>query len=189
MRDDVGVPSYPESLVGASGRYERWDFERHTPGFVELCADARVMRFLGGRQRADAAEEVSRRIADHWETFGFGLWAAIAADGELAGFVGASRPGPGWEEPVAEATEVGWRLSRRAWGHGFATEGGRLALRFGAEHLGLKEMISLVDPANDRSLAVAQRLGMRRRSQTLNRRLGVTVDVLAVELAVAAVAA
>lgn len=175
---------YPETVEGEVGRYERWDARAHTDAFAELCADPKVMRFLGGRQRRAAAAETSRQIADHWETFGFGLWAAVDASGRMAGFVGACRPGPAWAPDFAGATEVGWRLARWAWGHGFATEGGRLALAAGAEHLGLDGMVAFVDPGNLRSQAVAQRLGMARRATALDLRLGVTVDVFAIELTV-----
>lgn len=174
---------YPENLRGEIGRYERWDPDRHTEGLVDLCADPTVMRFLGGRQRPDAAAVLSGRIADHWETFGFGLWAALDGSGRLAGFAGACRPGPGWDPEFAGATEVGWRLARWAWGRGFATEGARLALAAGAAHLGLGEMIAFVDPGNTRSRAVARRLGMARRSSALDRWRGVTIDVFAVGLA------
>ena len=173
---------YPQSLEGEVGRYERWDVERHTDAFVELCADPTVMRFLGGRQRPEAARQVSERLADHWDTFGFGLWAVLGASDRLAGFAGACRPGPGWEPELVAATEVGWRLARWAWGRGFATEGGRLALAAGGDHLDLAEMIAFVNPGNTRSQAVVRRLGMSRRSGTLDRWLGINVDVFAVEV-------
>src|SRR5690348_11672321 len=66
---------FPECVVGVVGRYERWDPGRHTEAFVELCADREVMRFPGGPMRRHAATDVSQRIADHWDAFGFGLWA------------------------------------------------------------------------------------------------------------------
>ncbi len=175
------VMAYPEHIEGDVGRYERWDVARHSDAFAGLCADAEVMCFLGGPAGPGPAKEASRRIADHWETFGFGLWAAIdLADGRVAGFVGACRPGPSWPQPLSDATEVGWRLARWAWGRGFATEGGRLALAAGAEHLGLSEMIAFVATANRRSQAVALRLGMRRARGAVDRRLGLPVDVYSV---------
>lgn len=116
---------FPEIIDVEVGRYERWDADRHTDSFPDLCADPKVMRYLGGRQRPQAAAVVSRAIADHWKTFGFGLWAAVDGTGRLAGFAGACRPGPGWAPELAAATEIGWRLARWAWGRGFATEGWR----------------------------------------------------------------
>lgn len=180
---------YPERIEGTAGIYERWDPDRHTEAFAALCADAEVMRFLGGRQRREAAEEVSVRIADHWATFGFGLWAAIdRADGRCAGFSGACKPGPAWDPEFSREIEVGWRLGRWAWGRGMATEGARLAFEAGALHLGRREMIAFVDPGNTRSQAVTRRLGMKRRAGAFDGRLGAPVDVYAKQVAVPAVA-
>lgn len=168
--------AYPEHLAGSVGVFARWDPERDGDAFAALCADAEVMRFLGGPQSRAASDEGSRVIADHWDTFGFGLWACL--DGaECVGFAGACHPAPHWDAQFPGDVEVGWRLARPAWGRGFATEGGRLALRIGGEQLALRRMIAFVDPANDRSLAVVGRLGMPLLSRTVNPRLRAPVDV------------
>jgi RimJ/RimL family protein N-acetyltransferase len=58
--------------------------------------------------------------------------------------------------------EVGWRLARAHWGHGYATEAAREALRFGFEEVGLAEIVSFTVPANERSRRVMERIGLRR---------------------------
>ena len=62
--------------------------------------------------------------------------------------------------PALEHVEVGWRLHPSAWGNGYATEGARAALTTAWSELGLDRVISLIDPANAPSIAVAERLGM-----------------------------
>ena len=57
---------------------------------------------------------------------------------------------------------MGWRLARDAWGHGYATEGGRAALAFGFESVGLDEIMSFTTVRNVRSRRVMERLGMAR---------------------------
>ena len=52
-------------------------------------------------------------------------------------------------------------LAQPYWGKGLATEGARAALRFGFETLGLDEIVSFTVPANKRSRAVMERLGMQ----------------------------
>ena len=168
--------TYPESLRGSAGHYERWDPPRHTEAFVELCADAQVMRFLGGPMSRRTATDISERIADHWSVFGFGLWAAVdPADGRVAGFTGACKAA--WHPRYARDVEVGWRLARWAWGRGFATEGGRFALAPAFAELSVSELLAFVHPANHRSRAVVQRLGMRRTSMTSDPRLRHPLDV------------
>ncbi|MEJ7891144.1 MAG: GNAT family N-acetyltransferase [Solirubrobacteraceae bacterium] len=168
--------AYPERIDGGGAVYERWSFERHAPGFAELCADPEVMRFLGGPQSPAAAQETARRIEDHWTTFGFGLWAVMNGDA-CVGFTGACHPGPAWDPDFSGEVEVGWRLARAAWGRGLAVAGARAAVDAVAAEEPLLRVIAFVDPRNTRSLAVTVRLGMRRLRSAVDCRLGTTVDV------------
>ena len=90
---------------------------------------------------------------------GFGLWALERRDnGEFIGFTGlAAVP---WTAHFTPAIEVGWRLAPEAWGHGYATDAAREAVRFGFEDAGLDEIVSFTVPANVRSRSVMERLGM-----------------------------
>lgn len=99
------------------------------------------------------------RIEAGFEENGFGLWAVeVREDEEFIGFVGLGVPE--FEAHFTPAVEVGWRLARSAWGHGFATEAGRAALEFGFEVANLSEVVSFTTVANQRSRAVMERLGM-----------------------------
>jgi ribosomal-protein-alanine N-acetyltransferase len=62
----------------------------------------------------------------------------------------------------APAVEVGWRLAREAWGHGYATEAARAALDDGFSRVGLAEIVSFTAVSNRRSRAVMERLGLVR---------------------------
>jgi RimJ/RimL family protein N-acetyltransferase len=150
--------AYPESVDISGGRLERWAADRHTDGLVAACADPEVMRFLGGPMPRAVTAEMSARIAEHWEVFGFGLWAVVAADGGVAGFAGACRAL--WHPEHRADTEVGWRLARWAWGRGFATGGGLEGAKAAFRELGLPEVVAFVHPENERSVAVVARLGM-----------------------------
>lgn len=58
------------------------------------------------------------------------------------------------------AVEILWRLARSSWGRGYATEAAREACRIAFEELRLKEIVSFTVPANQRSRAVMERIGM-----------------------------
>ncbi len=58
--------------------------------------------------------------------------------------------------------EIGWRLARSAWGHGYATEAARAVLAFGFDTLELPEILAVTTATNLRSQAVMTRLGMTR---------------------------
>jgi RimJ/RimL family protein N-acetyltransferase len=126
--------------------------------FAEMHADPEVMRFLGGVANRQAAWRHVAVMAGHWALRGYGNWVLERReDGLVLGRAGLWRP-DGWP-----GLELAWMLSRDCWGAGYATEAARATREWAAEELGTLELISLIDPANDRSQAVARRLGMEPR--------------------------
>jgi RimJ/RimL family protein N-acetyltransferase len=128
------------------------DFE----AYAAICADAEVARYLGDGKplgRIDAWKSMAA-ILGHWQLRGYGLWAVEErASGELIGRIGCYYP-DGWP-----GFEVGWALRRESWGKGYASEGARAAMRYAFEELGEPHVISLIQPGNERSIRVAERIG------------------------------
>lgn len=126
--------------------------------FAALTADPAVMEHFPALMSRDESDALIDRIVARWSG-GYGLWAVEQVeDAAFLGFVGLASPT--WEAEFTPAVEIGWRLSRDAWGHGYATEAARAAIRFGFETVGLEEILSWTVPANLRSRAVMERLGM-----------------------------
>lgn len=136
----------------------RWLSSDREP-FAAMNANCRVMQHFPGvltREESDAAFE---RIESHFAQHGFGLWAVeIPNFASFAGFVGLSIPR--FEAHFTPCVEVGWRLAADYWGHGYATEGARSALKFAFDELGLEEVVSFTVPENMRSRRVMERIGM-----------------------------
>ena len=131
--------------------------------FAALNADPSVMEHLPAPLDRAATAALIRRIEGHFDVHGFGLWAVeLKRDASLAGFVGLSVVE--FEVAFAPAVEVGWRLARSAWGHGYATEAARAALDFGFEAERMDEIVSFTVPANLKSRAVMERVGLERDS-------------------------
>lgn len=127
--------------------------------FAVLNADPEVMEhFVATLDRA-ASDALVGRIEAQFDEHRYGLWALeVRATGAFIGFTGlAIQTYPAHFTP---AIEVGWRLAPEAWGHGYATEAAREAIRFGFENAGLGTIVSFTVPANVRSRAVMERLGM-----------------------------
>ena len=82
----------------------------------------------------------------------------LASMGEFIGFTGLNPMPPG--VPGAGGLEVGWRLARHAWHHGYATEAAVAAAGVAFEGAGLAEIWSMTAVANAPSQAVMRRLGM-----------------------------
>ncbi len=129
------------------------DFEEH----AAMCADPEAQRFLGGPLDRGASWRSMAQHAGHWTLRGYGNWALERrSDGRLIGRAGLWNP-EGWF-----GVEVGWRLARDVWGQGYATEAARASVAWAWSSLDVARLISVVNPENVASMAVAERLGMRR---------------------------
>lgn len=131
--------------------------------FARLNADPAVMEFMPRPLDRRESDEIAGRCRGHFAEHGFGRWAVEVPDvAPFVGFVGLSWVG--FETPFTPCVEIAWRLARPYWGMGYATEAARASLKDGFERLGLDEVFAFTVPANTRSRAVMERLGMSRDS-------------------------
>ena len=128
--------------------------------FAALNADPRVMEhFPSPLTRSESDAFVRERIVPQLAERGFGLWAVEVP--EVAPFVGyVGLFVHTFEAEFTPCVEIGWRLAFPHWGNGYATEAARVAIAFGFEEKDLDEIVSFTVPANRRSVAVMERLGM-----------------------------
>jgi RimJ/RimL family protein N-acetyltransferase len=129
--------------------------------FAALNADPAVMEFMPrplGRAESDGFAE---HAAAALEQRGWGLWAVEERQsGEFIGCVGLNAPS--FHAAFTPCIEILWRLRRASWGLGFATEAARACVSLGFATLVLPEIVAFTVPANLRSRAVMERLGMSR---------------------------
>jgi len=129
----------------------------------ELLQDPDVFRYIGDR-RQPTLQETWRAVAGwigHWAMRGYGQWAIEErSSGRMIGRAGIINPAE-WPGP-----EVGYLLGRAWWGHGYATEAASAAMAWGFRGFDFDDLISLIDPANTQSIAVATRLGESLRGKT-----------------------
>ena len=138
----------------------RWRPEDLEP-FAACSADPEVMRYFPSTHSREQSDALAREFANGVEQRGWGFWAVEVRDGApFIGFVGLMQPT--FEAHFTPAVEVGWRLGREHWGHGYATEAARASVDFGFEELDLDEIVAVTVPANARSRRVMERLGMTR---------------------------
>lgn len=142
-----------------------WKEEDKAP-FAEMNADAEVREFFVSTLTREQSDDSVRHIMDAYQRDGFCCFAAeLIATGEFTGFIGIQIMNfavPGVAQP---AVEIGWRLARKYWGKGLATEGAQAAMRYGFETLGLREIVAITVPANVRSRRVMDKIGMKRRPE------------------------
>ena len=131
------------------------DFE----DFAAMQAEPQVVQFItadGKPMSRFGAWQALSSIVGHWQLRGYGLFGAFErASGAFVGRVGPWYP-EGWPD-----LEIGWTLRSAYWGRGYASEAAAKCIEFAFERLDRKHLISLIDPANTRSVRVAERVGER----------------------------
>jgi RimJ/RimL family protein N-acetyltransferase len=177
------VPSRFDAVRTERLLMRRWREDDRGP-FAAMNADPEVMRYFPAPLDRAASDALVDRIEDLFRRQGFGLWAlevagpepdhiepagpgpagpgpagpGPASTGEFIGFTGLNPMPPG--VPGAGGLEVGWRLARHAWHHGYATEAAVAAAGVAFGGAGRTEIWSMTAVANAPSQAVMRRLGM-----------------------------
>ena len=129
-------------------------------GFAELCADPQVMRYFPAPLTRVEAAALIGRIRGHFHEYGYGLWALERKDsGAFIGMTGLLNVN--FDAPLAPTVEIGWRLARRHWGLGLASEAAWASLRGAFAHLHLDEVVAFTSVTNLPSQKVMQAIGMR----------------------------
>jgi RimJ/RimL family protein N-acetyltransferase len=140
-------------------RLEPFD-ETHFAGLLVLNSDPLIMQFLGDGSPATQTEvlESIDTAKARWERFGFSWWSFISRQsGEIIGAGCVQHI----ENEAGNPVEVGWRLKRDHWGHGYATEAAQAMIGFAFDQLALPAVYATTHPSNERSINVMKRLGMR----------------------------
>jgi RimJ/RimL family protein N-acetyltransferase len=121
-------------------------------------SDSAVMEFFdyGPHARVEETLDRIKRYRRHYNRYGFGKCIILEK--------GANRPigdaGLAVVEHTGE-TQVGYKLARAYWGHGFATEAAAALVQFGFARLELPRIVALIHPDNTLSTRVAEKVGFR----------------------------
>ena len=125
---------------------------------IALMADPEFMRWsVDGTLNPDQAKAKLNRYIDLQEARQFSKWAVLAKDdGSLVGYCGFGLiPVAGRLEP-----ELGYRLRHDVRGRGLATEAARGVVTDAFVRLKMQFVQAFVDPKNNASLRVLDKLGM-----------------------------
>lgn len=123
--------------------------------FFALNRDREVMEFLGAKDR-EASDAAVDRMKAAQAVFGHCFWVVERlSDAKFLGFCG---PMPA--RPPLDEVELGWRLPRDSWGRGYASEAARASLAWCWANLDTPTVMAITVPANVRSRAVMERIGM-----------------------------
>jgi RimJ/RimL family protein N-acetyltransferase len=136
----------------------RWVESDREP-FADLNADPETMQFFPETLDRAVSDAFVDLLESRFDQLGYGLWALEVR--ETRAFIGFTGLNPMPDDvPGAGGVEVGWRLARHAWHHGYATEAAKAALAVAFDGIGLNEIWSMTAVLNEPSQAVMRRLGL-----------------------------
>lgn len=125
--------------------------------FYLLNADPEVIKFTGDVAFGDVEEARAFLVNyNHYQRYGFRRWSVYLKESETyLGFCGLNY------SPAANEVDVGFRLYRRFWNLGYATESAKAALKTGFEVYSLEKILGRAMEANLASQRVLLKLGMK----------------------------
>jgi RimJ/RimL family protein N-acetyltransferase len=135
--------------------------DEHLDLEIELDSDPEVMRYIAGRPFSpDEVERAHRRrLAAAEEVPGLGYWVGFAEDDFVGWWI--LQPPNGPDQPhVAGEADLGYRLLRRHWRQGYASEGAREMIRYGFEAVDLDRIFAQTMAENAASRATMAAVGL-----------------------------
>jgi RimJ/RimL family protein N-acetyltransferase len=145
--------------------------------YTAMWAEPGFYQFLGGKPLPE--EDVWRKMLaqqGHWLMMGYGFWAVEEkSTGRFIGCVGFSDYNRDITPSLKGLPEIGWVLTPRVHGLGYATEAIEAALTWGRAHFQLRQTACIIDPDNEASLRVARKFGYQEWARTQYREQPIVV--------------
>lgn len=136
----------------------RWDVERDLDDAFAIYGDGETMRFIPcGALDRERTRNLIDRMRRREEDQGFGIWPVVhKSQNRVIGECGIA-----FIPEHGKAVEIAWIFNSAYHGQGFATEAARAVMRHALEKLSIRPLHALIDRENHRSIALANRLGLR----------------------------
>lgn len=135
--------------------------ERDFQGMFSLDSDPGVHRYLGKKpiKSIEESKSIITYIRNQYEEHGIGRWAVIdKTTNEFIGWAGLKYEKEVRPEPYYD---LGYRLRKKFWGQGIATEAALESLNYGFGTMGLKEIYAGAHIDNVASNKVLQKVGLK----------------------------
>ncbi len=149
MKIDLDIPVLTTERLTLRGPKES-DAE----AVIAFFADAERSEGFGGPLSRQDAWRWWGLMIGHWVVRGYSYWTVTETGNDTPlGIVGIWNP-DGWPEP-----EIGWVMFEGSEGKGIAYEAAMEVRRYAYAELGFTTLTSNIVPGNDRSAALATRMG------------------------------
>lgn len=121
-----------------------------------LNSDPEVLRYTGD-DPFESIEEAKTFLENYasYRTYGFGRWGMILKEtNEYLGWCGLKYT------PELDEFDIGYRLMKKFWGKGYATEAAEACLELGFNQFNMKTIVGRAMPANTASVRVLEKIGL-----------------------------
>ncbi|MBA3660946.1 MAG: GNAT family N-acetyltransferase [Gammaproteobacteria bacterium] len=133
---------------------------------LALQADADVMQYVGQGVRNPAEVQMGlEKAIMHQEKHGFSLGNVF--EKESGAFVGRAGLIFLAYDDTQPDIEVGYALIKAAWNKGYATELLKALITWGFQHLSVTKLVAVINPKNDRSRHVLEKVKMHYKERRL----------------------
>ncbi len=129
----------------------------------ELDSNSEVHKYLGGKPVSEKKqiEQVIKSIRKQYLENGIGRWAIVEkSTNHFLGWTGLKLV----TENVNNQTnyyDIGYRLIRKFWGYGFATESAIASLKYGFDNLKITEIYAAAHIDNIASNKILNKIGLK----------------------------
>ena len=138
--------------------FRKWKDEDFDP-FCRMSRDPQVMKYFLKTLDPKETEALIGRIKKQFDKRHYGLYAVDHLESKsFIGFIGFLYCD--FEAAFTPCVEIGWRLDRRFWNQGLATEGAKACLSYGQKVLKFAEVYSFTALENRPSERVMQKIGL-----------------------------
>lgn len=129
-----------------------------------INSDCEVMEYFPSVLTQKQTDEFIDRMRTQFAKNGFCYFAVDQLENnELIGFIGINEQN--FKSDFTPCVDIGWRLSKKQWGKGFATEGAKKCLEFAFNEIGLKSIKAICPEINNQSEKVMHKIGMKKIKQ------------------------
>ena len=120
------------------------------PSFIQNIGDRNV------RTIEDARAYILNGPVTSYEKHGFGLYLVVLKEtNDSIGMCGLIK------RDGLEDVDIGYALLPKFWSKGYAVEAARAVKEYAKDVIGLKRLVAIVDPANEGSIRVLEKIGLQ----------------------------
>ena len=137
---------------------------------IDISSDPDVMEFFPAIATEIQTVEFIDRMKLMYIEKGYCYFAVDhLKDESFIGFIGFCYQT--YESQFTPGVDIGWRLNKKYWNNGFATEGAKKCLEYGFNVIKLKNIISTTPKINIKSIRVMEKIGMEELTEFKHPRL------------------